>query len=41
MLCIGCAIGLLVVEEVIKFFLRHREPTTPPRPAEAPAALSA
>jgi P-type Ca2+ transporter type 2C len=29
MLCIGLALGLLVIEEVIKFFLRRREHTAP------------
>jgi Ca2+-transporting ATPase len=33
MLCVGLALGLLVVEEIIKFFLRRREPR--PRPDRA------
>jgi P-type Ca2+ transporter type 2C len=35
LLCIGCALALLVVEEAIKFFLRRREQTTPAPPVEA------
>ncbi len=35
MLCIGCAVGLLVVDEAIKFFLRRREHATPAQPVEA------
>ena len=35
MLCVGCAVGLLVVEEAIKFFLRRREHATPAQPVEA------
>ena len=41
MLCIGCAIGLLVVEEVIKFFLRRREPKTSAHPLTPAAELAA
>ena len=37
LLCIGLAFALLLVDEVIKFFMRRRRPQTPPAAAE-PAA---
>jgi len=27
MLCVGCSVGLLAIEEIIKFFLRRRAHT--------------
>jgi len=34
MLCVGCAVGLLVIEEAIKFFLRRKD-HTPAQPIGA------
>ena len=41
MLCIACALVLLVVDEAIKFFLRRREHATPTQQVPAPAELAA
>jgi Ca2+-transporting ATPase len=40
LICIGMAIGLLLVDEVIKFFLRRRQSNAPAQP-ESPAPLAA
>ena len=40
MLCVGCSVVLLAIEEAIKFFLRRRA-QTPAQPVEATAPVAA
>ena len=40
LICIGFAVGLLLVDEVIKFFLRRRQSNAAAQP-ESPAPLAA
>jgi hypothetical protein len=38
-ICAGIALGLLVVEELIKFFLRRRVPAVEPAPVQPAMAV--